>query len=113
MSVAAPESVALFYTEGSSDKEYRVELRDEGNGTWMVLGFNGRRGSTLKEQKKTQVPVDYATAALRYSSRDWMVDRESGAVVEGDPNAVTETTELWTFVRHPNEGWKLSAIQDA
>lgn len=57
--------------------------------------------------------VEYATAALRYSSRDWMVDRESGAVVEGDPNAVTETTELWTFVRNPGQGWKLSAIQEA
>src|SRR5690606_31975494 len=40
--------------------------------------------------------AEYATAALRYSSRDWMVDRDTGAVVEGDPNAVTETTELWT-----------------
>lgn len=57
--------------------------------------------------------VEYATAALRYSSRDWMVDRESGAVVEGDPNAVTETTELWTFVRNPGQAWKLSAIQEA
>lgn len=57
--------------------------------------------------------AEYATAALRYSSRDWMVDRESGAVVEGDPNAVTETTELWTFVRSPGQTWKLSAIQEA
>ena len=58
-------------------------------------------------------PVDYATAALRYSSIDVMVDRQTGAVVEGDADRPTETTELWTFVRHPNEGWKLSAIQDA
>ena len=57
--------------------------------------------------------VEYATAALRYSSRDWMVDRESGAVVEGDPNAVTETTELWTFTRNAGQPWKLSAIQEA
>lgn len=57
--------------------------------------------------------TEYATAALRYSSRDWTVDRTSGAVVEGDPNAVTETTELWTFVRAPGQSWKLSAIQDA
>lgn len=56
---------------------------------------------------------EYATAALRYSSRDWMVDRQSGAVVEGDPNALTETTELWTFVRGPGQPWKLSAIQEA
>ena len=36
---------------------------------------------------------------------------QTGAVVEGDADRPTETTELWTFVRHPNEGWKLSAIQ--
>lgn len=57
--------------------------------------------------------VEYATAAMRYSSIDVMVDRQSGAVVEGDASRPTETTELWTFVRHPGEGWKLSAIQDA
>lgn len=57
--------------------------------------------------------LEYATAALRYSSIDVMVDRQTGAVVEGDAHRPTETTELWTFVRQPGEGWKLSAIQDA
>lgn len=57
--------------------------------------------------------LEYATAALRYSSIDVMVDRQTGAVVEGDADRPTETTELWTFVRQPGEGWKLSAIQDA
>ena len=58
-------------------------------------------------------PVDYATAALRYSSIDLMVDRQTGGVLEGDAERPTETTELWTFVRHPHEDWKLSAIQEA
>ena len=57
--------------------------------------------------------LEYATAALRYSSVDMMVDRQTGAVVEGDADQPTQTTELWTFVRQPGEGWKLSAIQDA
>lgn len=56
--------------------------------------------------------LEYATAAMRYSSRDVMVDRQTGVVVEGDDKP-TETTELWTFVRRPGEDWKLSAIQDA
>lgn len=56
--------------------------------------------------------LEYATAAMRYSSRDIMVDRDTGAVVEGDERP-TETTELWTFVRRRGEPWKLSAIQDA
>lgn len=57
--------------------------------------------------------ADYATAAMRYESIDIMRDRQSGAVVEGDPNTPTQTTELWTFVRGGGEPWKLSAIQEA
>jgi len=56
---------------------------------------------------------DYATVAMRYSSVDYMKDRNTGAVAEGDPNAVTETVEVWTFVRKPANDWKLSAIQAA
>jgi predicted lipid-binding transport protein (Tim44 family) len=56
--------------------------------------------------------LEFATAAMRYSSRDVLVDRESGALVEGDDRP-TETTELWTFVRRQGEPWKLSAIQEA
>ncbi len=57
--------------------------------------------------------LDYATAALRYSSRDVMRARDTGALVEGDPDELVETTELWTFVRRQGEPWKLSAIQQA
>jgi predicted lipid-binding transport protein (Tim44 family) len=57
--------------------------------------------------------MEYATAAMRYESIDVMRDRNSGAVLSGDPNRPTETTELWTFVRPIGGAWKLSAIQDA
>jgi predicted lipid-binding transport protein (Tim44 family) len=57
--------------------------------------------------------VDYATAAMRYESIDVMTDRTSGAVLEGDPDTPTQTTELWTFTRQAGLPWKLSAIQDA
>jgi bifunctional non-homologous end joining protein LigD len=66
MSQEIAESIALFYKEGTSDKEYRVVLNPVGNGLWTTSGFNGRRGATLKEQKKTAVPVDYATAKKAY-----------------------------------------------
>jgi predicted lipid-binding transport protein (Tim44 family) len=56
--------------------------------------------------------VEYATAALRYESIDIMRDRQTGAVLEGDPNQPTQETELWTFVRRPGSQWKLSAIQE-
>ena len=55
---------------------------------------------------------DFATAALRYESIDVMRDRSSGAVVEGDPDQPSETTELWTFTRRRGTDWQLSAIQE-
>jgi predicted lipid-binding transport protein (Tim44 family) len=57
--------------------------------------------------------AEYATAALRYESRDVMRDRQSGAVTTGDASQPTETTELWTFIRRDGEPWKVSAIQAA
>jgi Uncharacterized protein conserved in bacteria len=56
---------------------------------------------------------DYATVAMRYSSIDFMRDRNTGSVAQGDPDNATETIEVWTFVRKPAEDWKLSAIQNA
>ncbi|RUT90824.1 TIM44-like domain-containing protein, partial [Mesorhizobium sp. M7A.T.Ca.US.000.02.2.1] len=56
---------------------------------------------------------DYATAALRYESRDVTRERATGKIVEGDEDHLTETTELWTFVRENGSNWKLSAIQQA
>ncbi|HDZ73468.1 MAG TPA: hypothetical protein ENH55_12005 [Aurantimonas coralicida] len=54
---------------------------------------------------------DYASVAMRFESINVMRDRQSGAVVEGDPEHPSETTELWTFVRENGGAWKLSAIQ--
>jgi predicted lipid-binding transport protein (Tim44 family) len=56
--------------------------------------------------------VDYATASMRYEGIDIMRDRATGAVLSGDPNTPSQTTELWTFARHMGGAWKLSAIQE-
>ncbi|WP_395517002.1 TIM44-like domain-containing protein [Pseudorhizobium flavum] len=56
---------------------------------------------------------EYATVAMRYSSIDVMRDRNTGTVVQGDPDNATETVEVWTFVRKPAQDWQLSAIQNA
>ncbi|WPB85509.1 TIM44-like domain-containing protein [Sediminicoccus rosea] len=56
-------------------------------------------------------PRDYATVAMRMSLVDWTRDLKTGAITEGDPNARTEQTELWTFVRVQGGPWVLSAIQ--
>lgn len=55
--------------------------------------------------------VDYATVAIRYSAIDVMLDRNSGAVVEGNPYEPVESTEVWTFTRTDNGDWLLAAIQ--
>lgn len=58
-------------------------------------------------------PVEYATLAMRYSSIDALVDRNTGKVVDGDAVNPSETVELWTFVRKSGGDWLLSAIQSA
>jgi len=57
--------------------------------------------------------TEYATVAMRYELIDVTRDRETGAVVEGDPDAKVEATQLWTFVRERNGRWLISAMQDA
>ncbi len=54
---------------------------------------------------------EYATVAMRYESRDVTRERATGRIVEGD-EAMTETTEIWTFLRRPGEDWRVSAIQE-
>lgn len=57
--------------------------------------------------------AEYATVAMRYEAVDYMVDRQTNAVVEGDPNTPSESVEIWTFVRRPGTLWQISAIQSA
>ena len=59
---------------------------------------------------------DYATVAMRYESVDYMADRDTGELAEGESTDISESVEVWTFVRPANgriEDWKLSAIQAA
>ncbi|MFS8037858.1 TIM44-like domain-containing protein [Xanthobacter sp. AM11] len=54
---------------------------------------------------------DYATVAMRYASRDAMVDRATGRVLSGDRAGTGESTEVWTFTRERGGPWLLGAIQ--
>ncbi|KFL30744.1 hypothetical protein JP75_13500 [Devosia riboflavina] len=56
---------------------------------------------------------EYATVAMRYASIDYTADRQTGAVVEGDAENATQSTEIWTFKRTSGADWLLSAIQEA
>jgi predicted lipid-binding transport protein (Tim44 family) len=56
--------------------------------------------------------AEYATVAFRYESRDITRNRASGEIVAGD-DRVTQTTEIWTFVRRNGGDWLIAAIQEA
>lgn len=55
--------------------------------------------------------VEYATVAIRYSAIDVMLDRNTSAVVEGNPDEPVESVEVWTFTRVDGGDWLLAAIQ--
>ncbi len=56
--------------------------------------------------------AEYASVALRYESRDVTRDRSTGEIVSGE-DRVTQTAEIWTFVRRNGGDWLVSAIQEA
>lgn len=59
---------------------------------------------------------EYATVAIRYESRDQVVDRATGRFLSGDRDRPGQSTEVWTFVREAGSGpagWRLSAMQEA
>lgn len=65
MSDPTSQSVSLYLTEGSSDKEYHAQLDPKDNG-WVVNFQYGRRGKALQSGTKTASPVDFAVAKKEY-----------------------------------------------
>lgn len=68
--MATPEKISLYCTEGSSDKEYHLELlQDEATSLWMLKFKNGRRGQALRGGDITKSPVPYEDAKKEYDRR--------------------------------------------
>jgi bifunctional non-homologous end joining protein LigD len=59
------ESVVLYFTQGTSDKEYHVELGPKDQGYVVNIRY-GKRGSKLTPGTKTDVPLPYEEAKLVY-----------------------------------------------
>jgi predicted lipid-binding transport protein (Tim44 family) len=60
--------------------------------------------------------TQYATVNLHWSARDYTVSLtkqpgEPGYLIEGNKETPTDTSEVWTFMRHQHGKWLLSAIQ--
>lgn len=87
---------SLFYSEGSSDKEYHAEIVEVAGGT--VVNFRyGRRGAALTAGTKTSAPVDLAQAQKIYdklvkekTSKGYTPD-VSGTAYQGTENAGLKT----------------------
>ena len=101
--IATPE-MAQYFVQDLADLEgrgWRNETRD-------VALDQGDLAEAWREGAR-----EYATVAMRFSLVDVTRRVSDGAVVEGDPNARTRATELWTFVRPSGGQWMLSAIQQS
>jgi bifunctional non-homologous end joining protein LigD len=60
------KSVSLYYKEGSSDKEYHIQLVEVQGGNLVNFQY-GRRGGTLNSGTKTLVPVSIVAAEQVYN----------------------------------------------
>jgi len=76
------ESTSLYYKEGSSDKVYQAELKQE-NGGWVVNFAYGRRGSALTTGSKTPAPVSYEQAKKIF---DKIIQEKTGKGYTVDPS---------------------------
>ena len=64
---ALADKVSLYFTEGSSDKEYHAQLSSKDDG--YVVNFQyGRRGQALQSGTKTATPVEYGKARKLYDT---------------------------------------------
>ena len=89
------EDLSRNTSEGLANKVENVALlKGDVSESWSEGGF------------------DYLTAILTFSCNDYMVRLDTGAVAQGNPVAVVNHTEAWTFMRSSNGGrWLLSAVQ--
>ncbi|MCR6631723.1 MAG: TIM44-like domain-containing protein [Magnetospirillum sp.] len=84
--------------------------RDQSRGVRNVVeGVQLLKGDITETWRDAE--LEYATAVITFSAKDYVVRVEDGQVVEGDAQHPVETTEAWTFVRSPGGRWLLSAIE--
>lgn len=85
-------TVALFFSEGSSDKEYRAQIAAKNDG--FIVNFQyGRRGASLTSGSKTPSPVPFDKALkvfeklVQEKKAKGYTEEESGAAFSSSDNA--------------------------
>lgn len=84
------QSSSLFYKDGSSDKEYHVQIVEQGDGFIVPFQY-GRRGSTLQTGVKTTKPVSEAEAVKIYNK---LVKEKTGKGYVEAESKKSEFTEV-------------------
>lgn len=111
------EKISLFYSEGSSDKEYHAEIVEVAGGN--VVNFRyGRRGAALTSGTKTSAPVDLTQAKKIYdklvkekTSKGYTTD-VSGTAYQGTENAGLKTDFIPQLLNPVNEDEAMRLIED-
>lgn len=84
--------------------------RDASNGVQnMVEDVTLLKGDVVESWREGD--KEYVTAQVTFTSKDYMIRLEDGAVVEGSAHNPVEATERWTFVRSQGGRWLMSAIE--
>lgn len=86
------------------------QARDQSRGVRnMVEDVQLLKGDVTETWRDAE--LEYATAIITFSAKDYVVRLSDNQVVEGDAHNPVEATEAWTFVRSPGGKWLLSAIE--
>jgi predicted lipid-binding transport protein (Tim44 family) len=121
---AAYEMIVTAYAEGDRRTLKNLLSKDVADGFEAVIRERETRGETAESRFVSIDATDITAAELRgrtaqvtvrFRSHLVTVTRDrSGNVVDGNPDVVTEVTDVWTFARDlssrdPN--WKLVATE--
>ena len=111
------QNIALYYTEGSSDKVYQIHM-EERDGGFVVYGMNGKRGASLKVQPKTDGPVSESEASKIYDAllktqlKKGYTPMESGIRFQGTERANAVTGLLPQLCNEIDEATAERLIED-
>lgn len=88
-------TITLYKTEGSADKVYglAIEEADDAPGLYLLTYMNGRRGSTMRKNRKLELPVTLEAATLEFNKverakmKDGYTPAQSGQAYTSSPDA--------------------------